>query len=190
MNNVEQNTLLKRSKSIGGLQKIMKAGKTIKNEGDKLLNPDEYFKSIICNTLKIPQSKIHQNYFKDFLKNRNDAFTKFIDQKEKKEINFLKTLLKLKKRELIFPSKIKSGTNEIIHQERVNVAFKLKMAENLMNKKLQKEFLKTTSKSSSARSINMKSLLASRSKTNEKTPKDINMNLLKMEGIRTDGKNV
>ena len=117
--------------------------KSLKISNEKLLNPDEYFKAIICRTLKVPSDQITKNYFKDFLMNRNDNFNKYLEQKEKKEMNFHKTLLKLKQRENIFPSKIKEDAQGLFHQVQTNIAFKFKLAEEKMENSKSSKFSKS-----------------------------------------------
>ena len=114
-----------------------------RTENEKLLNPDEFFKNIICKTLKIPQEKVTSNYFKEFILKQNDEFVKIMDQKEKKEIKFHKTLLKLKKKEPVFPSILKDNYQELVRSTVSEVAFKVRKLESNIKKEKDKSLKKS-----------------------------------------------
>ncbi len=87
-----------KSSSIGEIQMKQEL------EKERQLNPDEYFKTEICKTLKINQNKLAGDYLKKYLKNEKTDIKKTMESKERKEIKFQKDILKMKKKEPLFPA--------------------------------------------------------------------------------------
>jgi hypothetical protein len=99
-------------------------GGTKKNEKN-VMNPDDYFKGLICNALKIDVKNLHEPYFKKFLNQRKHNTQKIMESKERKELKFCKDLLKMKHKEVALKSGIEKDQGELKLAVQTDVAFRI-----------------------------------------------------------------
>ena len=121
--------------------------KAKEKERERQLNPDEYFKTLICGTLQIQEKNLNDKYFKNFFQMKKRNIRHIMEIKEKKELKFQKDILKIKRNELVFPSNLDKDYKEIEKKVKLDVNFRYNYAHKLEkftkkereNEKLKKE---------------------------------------------------
>ena len=96
-----------------------------KKDSNNVMNPDDYFKDIICNAFKINKKDLHEPYFKKFLSQRKHNAGKIMEAKERKELRFCKDLLKMKHKEVALKSAIEKDQGELKMAVQTDVAFRI-----------------------------------------------------------------
>lgn len=96
-----------------------------KEKGKNVMNPDDYFKELICKALKIDVKNLHEPYFKKFLTQRKHNVAKIMESKERKELKFCKDLLKMKHKEVALKAGIEKDKGELKMSVQTDVAFRI-----------------------------------------------------------------
>ena len=99
--------------------------KTKKEKEKNVMNPDDYFKELICKALKIDVKNLHEPYFKKFLTQRKHNVAKIMESKERKELKFCKDLLKMKHKEVALKAGIEKDKGELKMSVQTDVAFRI-----------------------------------------------------------------
>ena len=99
--------------------------KKFRTNEKNVMNPDDYFKGLICRTLKMDVKNLHEPYFKKFLNQRKYNVQKIMEAKERKELKFCKELLKMKHKEIALKSGIEKDQGELKLNVQTDVAYRI-----------------------------------------------------------------